>query len=135
MLDLAKIYAAEKNRTSPGELCQLINDQLHMISQTPVLIVAVRWTAKGNLVITGGPNTMPHSLQSIAAYISDYISELAQLPSSEYLEIPRPNVKWSKISINSVPTEVSDEHAAYTHAENHDSFIANNPSYATLTIT
>jgi hypothetical protein len=135
VVDSAKFFEAEKNRLAPGELCGLINERLRSLSQTPVIVAAVRWTSKGNLVVTGGPNTTPHSLQTVSAYISDYMSELARLPTHEYFEIARPNVKWSKISINGVPTGASDQHEVYSHAENHDSLEANNPSYASLTIT
>jgi hypothetical protein len=135
VLATGKTYAAEKNRPNPGELCQHINDRLQATTQTPVTIIAIRWTAKSNMVIMGGPNTTPSTLQTAAPFITEIITDITQLPPDQYFEQARPNIKWSKISINGVPTGVSDQRGPYTHAENHDSFIANNPSYAALTIT
>jgi hypothetical protein len=46
----------------------------------------------------------------------------------------RPNVKWSKISINGVPTGVSNQCAAYDPAECHKALTSTNPSYTHLTV-
>jgi hypothetical protein len=46
----------------------------------------------------------------------------------------RPNVKWSKISINGVPTGMSNQCTAYDPAECHEALTATNSSYAHFTV-
>jgi hypothetical protein len=56
-------------------------------------------------------------------------------PSNARLPAARPNIKWSKISVNGVPTGVSNKRTAYDPAECHEALTATNPSYTHLTVT
>jgi hypothetical protein len=98
-------------------------------------LATIRWTAQGNLVITRAFSATPHALQIAAPHISAILTQTFQIPSDKSLPAAQPNVKWSKISINGVPTGASNECSTYTHAENHESLKLNNPAYASLTVT
>jgi hypothetical protein len=62
ILDLAQTKSVHVFRPRPTEVCGLINDALSASPHQQVRIAAVRWTAKGNLVVTGGPNVTLHQL-------------------------------------------------------------------------
>ena len=47
----------------------------------------------------------------------------------------RPNVKWSKLLINSVPTGVTDISPAHSREDCHQALLRDNPSYRCLRIT
>ena len=66
-------------------MCGLINDALSASLHQQVRITTVRWTAKGNLVVTGGPNVTLHQLQlataTIAqAFANSYMASVTSLP-------------------------------------------------------
>ena len=48
-----------EDRPKPELVCQTLNEGLSKISPPQVQLAAVRWTAKGNLVVTGGPSATP----------------------------------------------------------------------------
>ena len=98
-------------------------------------LAAVRWTASGNLVVTGGPAATPSSLQLAAPHIGAILSTKFKLTSPTSIPPPRANVKWSKIIINGVPTGASSNRKPYSPEECHAALSAINPSYATLSIT
>ena len=66
VVDLAKYGNDKGNRVAPEVLCRSLNEKLGRISLPQVQLAAVRWTAKGNLIITGGPASTPHTLQAAA---------------------------------------------------------------------
>jgi hypothetical protein len=78
-----------------------------------------------------------HQLQNSLTFISETIR--TQIPAiSCNLDHPPPiraNVKWSRILLNKVPTEKTDTRPAYSPDECHKALIAENPSYASLTVT
>jgi hypothetical protein len=82
----------------------------------------------------GRPASTPVTLQLAATHISSILKTTLKIPSHACLPAARPNVKWSKISINSVPTSVSSRHTAYTPVECHNTLITTNPTYAQLTV-
>ncbi|KAI9431174.1 hypothetical protein H4582DRAFT_2063032 [Lactarius indigo] len=123
-------------RPNPPTLCSSINDALNLAQNDQVHISAVRWTVCGNLILMGSPNTLAHQLQLAIPTIQQHLAEhhLDLCPTDPPLTI-RPNVKWSKILINSVPTGVSPTSPAKSPDECHQALITENPSYASLSIT
>jgi hypothetical protein len=134
-VDLAHLGLADDTRPRPKVICSTLNERLRQILPPQAMLAAIRWTARGNLVITGAPSATPHTLQIAAPHISTIFTQAFQIPSDKALPAARPNVKWSKISINGVPTSVSNMCSAYTFTENHDSLKLNNPAYAALLVT
>jgi hypothetical protein len=116
-------------------LYNAINKKLIAIMPPPGKLVTVRWTAKGNLVVTGGTNATSHSLQIAAPYISSTILSSLELPSDATKSQPRPNVKWSKILLNGVPTGTLKNRAPFSSDTCHSTLAAINPFYASLFIT
>ena len=135
LVDLAKLCIGKEGRVKPEILCHALNKELAAVTPPQVQLVAVRWTAKGNLVITGGPAATPHTLQLAAPHISTSLPHLLNLPSNSPLPQPRPNTKWSKITINGVPTGASTDRSPLSPDECHTALAASNPSYASLSIT
>jgi hypothetical protein len=121
----------------PAELCQFINATLaDSALHSQVRISTAKWTFQGNLVLTVGPDTMATQLQATSQFITSLLStNLAQagppLPLTS-----QPNVRWSKVLINSVPTGIMKDHPqAFTPAECHAALQANNPSNRSLRVT
>jgi hypothetical protein len=85
VVDSGPLFVAEKNWPTPGELCQQLNEMLCMTTLTPITLSAVRWTAKGNLVVTAGPNMSAHALQASASFISEYLTEITLLTLDNYI--------------------------------------------------
>ena len=135
VVDLAHLGIKLEDQVKPEILCDAINKGLATISPPQVKLVATRWTAKGNLVITGNHTATPHSLQLAAPHISTLLSKAIKLPSDIPISQPRPNVKWSKILLNGVPTGAFKNHPPFSPDRLHQELAANNPSYASLTIT
>ena len=134
VLDLAKIGTDKGNQVKLEVLCLSLNKKLGWLSLPQVQLAAIRWTAKGNLIITGSPTSTPQSLQAAAPHISAIMPSLLPHFTSTHFLQPRANVKWSKILINSVPTGASKDRAPYTPDECHAALSAINPSYSTLSI-
>ena len=139
VVDLAHLGISQADRVKPINLCYALNQGLRAISPPQVELAAVRWTAKGNLVITGGPSSTPHSLQLAAPHISTILPTVLSLPIDHSISPPRANVKWSKILINGVPTNASPGEGPSNGPASsdlcHSALAAINPFYATLTIT
>jgi hypothetical protein len=110
----------KEDQLKPEIICQTLNARLGEVTPLQVLLATVRWTAKGNLVVTSGPNATLHTLQLAAPHIGAILTSAFKFPSSKHLPAAQPNIKWSKISINSVPTSVLNSCRAYTPAECHD---------------
>ena len=133
-MDLAKLGINTEDRVKPEVLCQTLNKDLAAITPPQVQLVATRWTAKGNLVITGGPAVTPHTLQLAAPHISTSLLHSFNLPTNSPLPQPRPNTKWSKITINGIPTGTTHDRSPLSPDECHMALAALNPSYASLSI-
>ncbi|KAI9445800.1 hypothetical protein BJY52DRAFT_1371495 [Lactarius psammicola] len=124
-------------RPLPAQLCESINDALFNAQIDQVRAAAARWTARGNLIVTGSSDTTAQRLQLAIPTIRQHFSEnyLDSQESPPPLSV-RPNVKWSKILINSVPTGVS---TLFPNAKNPDQYhaalVVDNPTYAFLNIT
>ncbi|KAH8979842.1 hypothetical protein EDB92DRAFT_1954587 [Lactarius akahatsu] len=92
---------------SPSAICAHLNAAL--ASSTPqVTLSAARWTKNNNLVVTAGPDTTAHQLNSAAAFISDTLSSFLSTSADTPLPVSaKENVCWSRILINNIPTGVT----------------------------
>jgi hypothetical protein len=115
----------EGTRPSPGAICNIINEGLANIFPPQAFLATTRWTGHGNLVVTGDQYATLKSLQSAAPHISTTLTNHFHAPEDNPIPVARPNVKWSKISINGIPTGVTSSCEAYNHTENHNSLITN----------
>ena len=134
VVDLDKYGIGKDDRVKPESLCQSLNEKLAAITPPQIQLVAVRWTAKGNLVVTGGPAATPQSLQTAAPHIGAIISLIIPSTCTTPIPQPRANVKWPKILLNSVPTGASKDRAPYSPDECHSALTATNPAYSSLSI-
>ena len=75
VVDLAHMVPTEEDRPRPEIICNTLNRGLGSISPPQVSLATVRWTARGNLVITRGPSTMPHSLLAAAPHVTNILNE------------------------------------------------------------
>jgi len=135
VVDLAHMDFPDGSRPWPEIICEVLNKKLGEVTPPQSQLAAVRWTAKGNLVITAGPSSSPVSLLTAAPHINAILSTTLKLPSYSPFAQPRANIKWSKITINGIPTGASPTRAPYTPEECHAALAAINPTYATLQIT
>ena len=100
---------------------------------TSVRLSAAKWAPSGNLVIFAGPDTTLTQLQSAHHLITSAIK--GTLPGAASLS-SRPNIKWSKILIRSMPTGVTDHMSqAHSRKECHQVLLRDNPSYCCLRVT
>jgi hypothetical protein len=76
-----------------------------------IWVAATKWSPLGNLVIFMGPETSLIQLQAAHHLIVGAIE--AALPTPTPLS-SHPNVKWSKLLINSMPHRVTEVLLAYT---------------------
>jgi hypothetical protein len=76
VVNLSHLSIAEKDQLWLEILCDAINRKLITILPPQVKLAAVRWTAKGNLVITGAPTMTLYTLQIAAPHIGTIISSL-----------------------------------------------------------
>ena len=97
-----------------------------------VRISAAKWAPSGNLVMFAGPDTNLTQLQTSHHIVTSAIK--AALPEPTPLT-SRPNVKWSKLLINNIPTGATDISPALSHEECHQALLHDNPSYRRLRIT
>jgi hypothetical protein len=107
VMDLKDLdFGGPKLRPMPAYLTDIFNDALKSSPLHQVHIAATRWTAKGNLVITGGHLTTAQQLRDCTATLSKALSEDQSVPECDPIPYPliRPNIKWSKILINGIPT-------------------------------
>ena len=135
VVDLAHMGLPAESRPRPELICETLNKKLGEVSPPQVQLAAIRWTAKGNLIITAGPSSTPVSLLTAAPHINAILTTTLQLPSHSPFTQPRANIKWSKITINGVPTGASPTRTPYTPEECHMALAAINPTYASLQIT
>ena len=117
------------------EICRLINNALMTFPHQQVRIFTVRWTAKGNLIAISGHNVTLNQLQLAANTIAQAFTNSYSAAVNPPPPPTQANVKWSKLLINGLPTGVSNTRDPFTPEECHQSLAANNPSYASLSVT
>ena len=97
-----------------------------------VRVSAVKWSPAGNLVVFSGPETTLAQLTAAHHIIVSAIE--GALPGPISLS-SRPNVKWSKLLINAVPTGVTGDTPAHSREACHQALLRDNPSYRRLRVT
>ncbi|KAF8260297.1 hypothetical protein EI94DRAFT_1811889 [Lactarius quietus] len=121
-------------KRTPLEVTEFLNAALHG-SPHQVTLSAARWTAKNNLVLTAGPDTTAHHLNTASHFI---ITSLSPFLSSSPTPVPISsceNVCWSRISINGIPTGASHTCVPYSPPECNDALAVDNPVYRSLHLT
>ena len=94
---------------------------------------AAKWTVKGNLVVTAGPDVTSEQLTAAAPLITSAVQSC--IPSSSPPCQTHANVKWSQVLINGVPTGVTDTHTAHTPQVCHQALLTENPQYRPLWVS
>jgi len=135
VVDLSSIPLDTEDHPRPELISAKLNSQLSSTYPQKIHIAAVRWTTRDNLIITSGPNTPSQVLQSASPTISSILHKALKQPNSAPPPPTRPNVRWSKILINGVPTYASEDRGPLSPEECHEVLHALNPSYATLLMT
>jgi len=130
VVDLAHWNLAESDRPPVETICKNINNDLATSSHSAVRLIAAKWTAKGNLILTGDASTSLNVLLPAASHIAAIIGTRFTKTTPK----TRANVKWSKILINGVPTGKSQSWEPYNPDECHQALLENNPAYASLTV-
>ena len=97
-----------------------------------VRVSAAKWSPAGNLVVFSGPETTSAQLTAAHHIIVSAIE--GALPGPISLS-SRPNVKWSKLLINAVPTGVTGDTPAHSREACHQALLRDNPSYRRLRVT
>ena len=109
---------------------------MHDIGRDEIKFSATRYNKKGNLVLIAHHTTTQAQVNTVADEIKKFYDRLADtngIPAPKPFNI-RPNVKWSKILINSVPVGITTKRGAHTSDKCHRSLVVHNPSYAALTV-
>ncbi|KAH8992139.1 hypothetical protein EDB86DRAFT_3079408 [Lactarius hatsudake] len=122
-------------RHSLAAICSHLNATL---AQSPhqVTLSAVQWTAKNNLVVVAGPDTTAPQLASASHFLSTALGAfLSHDPNSPLSVTARENVRWSRLTINGLPTGASTVRGAFTPTECHVSLLTDNPMYQSLWLT
>jgi hypothetical protein len=125
-------------RPKVSDVCKFLNERLAQSTHSQAHVSAARWTARGNLVLWGGPNNTLAHLSLALGFISKVLFDSFSASASFSPDSPpqiRPNIRWSKLLINRVPTGKSPDHEAFTPEECHRALLTENPSYASLSIT
>ena len=122
------------DRRSPQDICKRLNAALSS-STHQVMLSAVRWTPKNNLVVIAGPDTSADHLNAASPFISETLAAFLSRDSP-----PRPitsgeNTPWSCVLIRGIPTGVSPRRRAYSPSECHHALMVDNPFYCTLHLT
>ncbi|KAH9175873.1 hypothetical protein EDB89DRAFT_2066072 [Lactarius sanguifluus] len=121
-------------RRSPQEIVGHLNAVLSSEGHQ-VTLSAAWWTAKNNLVVTAGPDTMAHHLTSSSHLISDCLATYLSADQSPLPVQARENCKWARLLINSIPTGVSLTRGPYTSSELTAALHADNPVCRGLRMT
>ncbi|KAH8985501.1 hypothetical protein EDB86DRAFT_3083514 [Lactarius hatsudake] len=94
-------------RHSLAAICAHLNAALAQSSHQ-VTLSAARWTAKNNLVVVAGPDTMAPQLASSSHFLTTTLGAfLSHDPSSPLSVTTWENVRWSRLTINGLPTGAS----------------------------
>src|SRR5712672_2838610 len=131
VVDLAHWNLAASDRPPVETICKNINNDLATSSHSAVRLIAAKWTAKGNLILTGDTSTSLNVLLPAANHIAAIIGAWFAKTTPK----ARANIKWSKILINGVPTGKSQSWEPFNPDECHQALLENNPAYASLTVT
>ena len=99
---------------------------------TNIQVSAAKWSPAGNLVVFSGPETTSTQLTATHHIIVSTIE--GALPSPISLS-SHPNIKWSKLLINVVPTGVTSDTPAHSQEACHQALLCDNPSYCQLRVT
>jgi hypothetical protein len=137
-MDLKGLNLGGECQPPPVYFTEIFNDVLKASPLHQVHIAATRWTAKGNLVITRGHLNTAQQLQDSTEILSRALAEDQFVPDGAPLPFPptRPNIKWSKVLINGIPTGVqASRDQAYNPEECHEALVNENPAYAALLVT
>ena len=119
---------------TPAELCRtLIMELADSRTHAHIRISAAKWNARGNIIVTAGPDINSHTFHKSLDYITKILNEIV-FPANISADT-RPNVKWSRVLLNRVPTGTTDETEAHSTHTSHQALLRENPSYAALTIT
>ncbi|KAH9067682.1 hypothetical protein EDB87DRAFT_1573260 [Lactarius vividus] len=111
-------------RRTPQELITHLNSVL-LEGGHSVTLSATRWTAKNNLVLTAGPDTTAHHLNSASHVISDSLAVFLSADTSSPLPVlARENCKWGRLTINGIPTGASLTCGPYSPSELHAALLA-----------
>ncbi|KAH8988721.1 hypothetical protein EDB86DRAFT_3081364 [Lactarius hatsudake] len=122
-------------RHSPAAICAHLNAALAQSSHQ-VTLSAARWTAKNNLVVVAGPDTTAPQLTSSSHFLTTALGAfLSHDPTSPLSVTARENVRWSRLTVNGLPTGASAARGAFTPQECHASLLADNPVYRSLRLT
>jgi hypothetical protein len=135
VLSLSHLSPPPACRPTPESICTTINSKLAKASHNLTKIAAIHWIAKGNLIIFSLPPTSPSALQTTASHIPGILTAAFKLPPTKAIPPARTNTKWSKITINGLPTGASTTRGVYTLEECHTTLSAHNPAYASLSVT
>jgi len=119
---------------SPQEVVTHLNT-VFTDAHHPVSLSAAWWTAKNNLVVMAGPDTLVYQLTQASHFISDTLSIYLSHDSSPLPITSHENVKWSCLLINGIPTGVSSSRRPYTSSECLQALVADNPAFHTLRLT
>jgi hypothetical protein len=123
------------SRPRPVDICNILNNALNITPHNQVHVSATRWTAKGNLIITGGHMTTVQQLQLASPLIFKAFNDAYSGTVTPFTPPhTRASIKWSKILINGLPTGVSDSKGAFTPDECNSALATENPLYAPLII-
>jgi hypothetical protein len=138
MMNLKGLDFSMDCRLPPVYFTNIFNDALKASPLHQVHVAATRWTAKGNLVITGGHLNTVQQLHDCTEILAKALTEDQSVPDNAPLPHPptRPNIKWSKLLINGIPTGVQvARDQAYSPKECHEALVNENPAYAALLVT
>ena len=138
VVDTAAYHWTDNKRPTPAEICTTINTTLALSNATQTHVSAIRWTSKGNLVFWGGNTTTANQLNSTLPILAEALQTSFSVLTSIPLALAptlHPNIKWSKLCFNAVPTGKTAFKGAYSPDEAHKALTAENPAYASLTVT
>jgi hypothetical protein len=129
VVDLANMQFGLMGRPRPPTITECINRAIKDSPIHHIHISAVRWTAKDNLVVTGGPTVSAQLLQSASHIIADTLATAFSTPTTTVpLPSTRANIKWSKILINGLPTGVFRRTGPYSPNKCQAELVLENPS-------
>ena len=132
-----ELGAIPPDKQNVQDITGYVNGKLSNSGLVNVQLSAARYTKQGNLVLTAHHATIQSQFQQAIPLIKILVKQFysqANTPIPEDITA-RPNVKWSKILINSVPVGISDSRGPWTPNECNLALVAHNPFYASLTIT
>lgn len=102
-----------------------------------VCLSTAKWTGKGNLVLTAGHGVTQHQMKSTVSSLKEYLLSYAKELFNTKLSnlIAQPNIKWSRITINGIPTsKTKEEDTPYNPDQCHSTLMADNTVYASFRI-